>query len=152
MSKANNLTDFLTDIANTIRTKKGTSGTIDPQDFSSEISSISMAKELSFTYDSSTITINNWDNTYSGRLVFPIKSVYARGIKGITLKVVNGVPSTSSSTPSEDNTVGYSGSATNTINLTYVTAYSITSGNLVLTLNSSMGTSSSNARTVYLIP
>ena len=41
MSKENNLTDFLTDIADTIRTKKGTSGTIDPQDFSSEIASIS---------------------------------------------------------------------------------------------------------------
>ena len=40
MSKANNLTDFLTDLANTIRTKKGTSGLIDPQDFSSEIDGI----------------------------------------------------------------------------------------------------------------
>lgn len=40
MSKLDNLTDFLTDIADTIRTKKGTSGAIDPQDFSSEISSI----------------------------------------------------------------------------------------------------------------
>lgn len=152
MSKANNLTDFLTDIANTIRTKKGISGTIDPQDFSSEISSISMVKELSFTYSGSTITITNWDNTYSGYLVFPIRSVYERGIKGITLKVVNGVPSTSSSTASGENTVGYSGSATNSINLTYITSYSITSGSLVLTTNSSMGISSSTARTVYLIP
>lgn len=40
MSKANNLTDFLTDLADTIRTKKGASGLIDPQDFSSEIASI----------------------------------------------------------------------------------------------------------------
>lgn len=40
MAKNNNLTDFLTDIANTIRTKKGTTLAINPQDFSSEIESI----------------------------------------------------------------------------------------------------------------
>ena len=40
MAKNNNLTDFLTDIANTIRTKKGTTGAINPQNFSSEIESI----------------------------------------------------------------------------------------------------------------
>ncbi len=40
MAKNNNLTDFLTDIANTIRTKKGTSLAINPQNFSSEIESI----------------------------------------------------------------------------------------------------------------
>ena len=40
MAKNNNLTDFLTDIANTIRTKKGTQELINPQNFSSEISSI----------------------------------------------------------------------------------------------------------------
>ena len=41
MSKQNNLTDFLTDVANAIRTKKGTSLPINPQNFSSEIASIS---------------------------------------------------------------------------------------------------------------
>lgn len=40
MSKSNNLTDFLTDIADTIRRKKGTTAPINPQDFSSEIESI----------------------------------------------------------------------------------------------------------------
>ena len=40
MAKNNNLTDFLTDVANAIRTKKGTSALIDPQDFSDEIASI----------------------------------------------------------------------------------------------------------------
>ena len=40
MAKNDNLTDFLTDLANTIRTKKGTSSPINPQDFSSEIASI----------------------------------------------------------------------------------------------------------------
>lgn len=43
MAKTNNLTDFLTDVANAIRTKKGTTGTINPQNFSSEIASISTA-------------------------------------------------------------------------------------------------------------
>ena len=41
MAKNNNLTDFLTDIADAIRAKKGTTATINPQDFSSEIASIS---------------------------------------------------------------------------------------------------------------
>ena len=40
MAKNNNLQDFLTDIANSIRTKKGTTGTINAQNFSSEIASI----------------------------------------------------------------------------------------------------------------
>ena len=40
MAKNNNLTDFLTDIANTIRAKKGTTLAINPQNFSSEIESI----------------------------------------------------------------------------------------------------------------
>lgn len=41
MSKENSLTDFLTDVADAIRAKKGTSNKINPQDFSSEIASIS---------------------------------------------------------------------------------------------------------------
>lgn len=40
MSKLNNLSDYLTDLANTIRTKKGKTGTINAQDFASEIASI----------------------------------------------------------------------------------------------------------------
>lgn len=40
MAKNDNLTDFLTDIANAIRSKKGTNAKINPQNFSSEISSI----------------------------------------------------------------------------------------------------------------
>lgn len=38
--KNNNLTDFLTDVADAIREKKGTSEPINPQDFSAEIASI----------------------------------------------------------------------------------------------------------------
>lgn len=47
MAKNNNLTDFLTDTANAIRTKKGTTGKINPQDFSSEIASIQTGVDTS---------------------------------------------------------------------------------------------------------
>lgn len=40
MAKNNNLTDFLTDVADAIRAKKGTTEPINPQDFSVEIASI----------------------------------------------------------------------------------------------------------------
>ena len=40
MAKTDNLTDFLTDIADAIREKKGITSAINPQDFSSEIASI----------------------------------------------------------------------------------------------------------------
>lgn len=40
MARNNNLTDFLTDVADAIRAKKGTTGLINPQNFSSEIESI----------------------------------------------------------------------------------------------------------------
>lgn len=40
MAKNNNLTDFLTDVADAIREKKGTTEAINPQDFASEIASI----------------------------------------------------------------------------------------------------------------
>lgn len=40
MGKENNLTDFLTDVANVIREKKGTSDLINPQNFSEEIKNL----------------------------------------------------------------------------------------------------------------
>ena len=40
MAKNDNLKDFLTDVADAIRAKKGTSAAINPQDFSAEIASI----------------------------------------------------------------------------------------------------------------
>lgn len=46
MSKANNLTDFLTDVADAIRAKKATTGKINPQDFSEEIASIKTGATL----------------------------------------------------------------------------------------------------------
>lgn len=40
MAKNNNLTDFLTDVANAIREKKGTTEKINPQDFANEIANL----------------------------------------------------------------------------------------------------------------
>ena len=46
MSKENNLTDFLTDVADAIREKKGTSEKINPQDFSDEIKAIKTSTSM----------------------------------------------------------------------------------------------------------
>lgn len=46
MSKQNNLTDFLTDVANAIRAKKGSTDLINPQNFSAEISALSGGLEV----------------------------------------------------------------------------------------------------------
>lgn len=46
MSKADNLKDFLTDMADAIRAKKGSTALINPQDFSSEIASLSGGLEI----------------------------------------------------------------------------------------------------------
>ena len=46
MSKQNNLKDFLTDLADAIRAKKGSMALINPQDFSSEIASLSGGLEI----------------------------------------------------------------------------------------------------------
>ena len=49
MSKANNLTDFLADVADAIRAKKETSALINPQNFSAEIASIETGGGGSYT-------------------------------------------------------------------------------------------------------
>lgn len=46
MSKANNLKDFLIDVADAIRLKKGSTALINPQDFSSEIASLPSGLEI----------------------------------------------------------------------------------------------------------
>lgn len=46
MAKNDNLTDFLTDVADAIRAKKGTTDKINPQDFSAEIASIETSQEV----------------------------------------------------------------------------------------------------------
>lgn len=60
MAKNNNLTDFLTDLANAIRAKKGYASTVklNPQNFSSEISSISTPTPGTWS-DYITINSNN---------------------------------------------------------------------------------------------
>lgn len=61
MAKNNNLTDFLTGVADAIRAKKGTSDLINPQDFESEIASISGGGEQS-TGDY-TVKVIDYDGT-----------------------------------------------------------------------------------------
>ena len=62
MAKNDNLTDFLTDVANAIRDKKGTTDPINPQNFSDEIASIESGGgtsliNISLTLDGATNTI-----------------------------------------------------------------------------------------------
>lgn len=45
MSKENNLTDFLTDIASTLRTQTNTTAAINPQNFSTMISNDLVGKD-----------------------------------------------------------------------------------------------------------
>ena len=67
MAKNNNLTDFLTDVADAIRAKKGTTAKINPQDFSSEIASISTGGGGSTSGAVSKSDVNFYD--YDGTLV-----------------------------------------------------------------------------------
>ena len=62
MAKNNNLTDFLTDVADAIRTKKGTTAKINPQNFSSEIASIPTGGG-SATTSKSSVNFYDYDGT-----------------------------------------------------------------------------------------
>ena len=56
MSKLNNLTDFLTSLADKFRSKLGTTGAINPQDFDSKVDEV-YEKGKSDEYDLSLIHI-----------------------------------------------------------------------------------------------
>ena len=68
MAKNNNLTDFLTDVANAIRTKKGTTAKINPQNFSSEIGNFTLLKSQtkSVSLTSNGTTTITPDSGYNG--------------------------------------------------------------------------------------
>lgn len=61
MGKSNNLDDFLTDLANTIREKKGTNEPINAQDFSSEIASIQSGGNKYPTYPFADVQFIDYD-------------------------------------------------------------------------------------------
>lgn len=63
MAKTDNLTDFLTDVADAIRAKKGTTEPINPQDFSSEIASIESGGGGEFSWDFSRIGYTSENTT-----------------------------------------------------------------------------------------
>lgn len=63
MAKNNNLSDFLTDIADAIREKKGTNEPINAQNFSSEILSIETNITSSSTVSEKDVNIRNYDGT-----------------------------------------------------------------------------------------
>lgn len=73
MAKDNNLQDFLTDIADAIREKKGTTEKINPQDFATEITNLSSGGSGESSGDDSNIEyldvsgldVTNKDSKYS---------------------------------------------------------------------------------------
>lgn len=71
MSKSNNLTDFLTDIASAIRSKKGTSAKINPQNFSFEISDMVPIPNsvLAYFKSDSGFTISMIDNDRASSII-----------------------------------------------------------------------------------
>lgn len=83
MSKTNNLTDFLTDLANAIRNKKGTTGKINPQNFASEIASIETSGDdntIRTTAEVVNVFNANWTaKTWTGLTNFSGEGIWTDG-------------------------------------------------------------------------
>ena len=83
MSKENNLTDFLTDLANAIRNKKGITGNINPQNFASEIASIEASggdNTIRTTYEVVNVFKSNWTaKTWTGLTNFSGTAIWTDG-------------------------------------------------------------------------
>lgn len=80
MSKKDNLTDFLTDIANTIRTNDGTSVTINPQDFSTKISNTvgsNVTKKSSSDLKYSNYTFTAPSGYYKDNATYSVTNTYS---------------------------------------------------------------------------
>lgn len=91
MAKDNNLTDFLTDLANTIRTKKGYASNVklNPQNFSSEISSISTStpgtwSDYITTNSSSGVPLVKTSGTFSTS-----DKLYSINVDAVSLDTIN---------------------------------------------------------------
>ena len=92
MSKQNNLTDFLTDVADAIREKKGTSEKINPQDFSEEIKGIEsgiVSKEFRdvnfYDYEGTILYSYTWDEFVAKNEMPPLPTHH----KGLTCQEWN---------------------------------------------------------------
>lgn len=68
MAKNDNLKDFITDIADAIRAKKGSNALINPQNFSSEIASIETGGGMDWLNDVTQKDVNFYD--YDGRRLY----------------------------------------------------------------------------------
>ncbi len=97
MAKNNNLTDFLTDVADSIRDKTGTTGTINPQDFSDKIKAIQtgintskgtitpdtvLEGKIGFAKEQEVVgTIKTYDGSYRKKVV---GTTHISGFTGLT--------------------------------------------------------------------
>lgn len=88
MSKQDNLTDFLTDVADAIREKKGTSDLINPQNFSDEIRSIQSGgtptaawNDVNFyDYDGTILYSYTWDEFVAKNEIPPLPNRESEGL------------------------------------------------------------------------